>query len=491
MAIKQLNPEEVLAKARATSERASTLLASEIADETGFDVPEMKVSQEVLDAEANIQNGATSAMAGAASQEEFMKAQQERIDELTKQWEEAQKTQQSWTDKLKTAITGKTDITGAIKTEMEKYGVPETWDKIQALTPEIAALNTELAQLKTQEALAVEAISQRPGYSQAFATREGARISREYAIKQAGVSAELGAKTALMSAYQGNIATAQGLVQDTVKAMQYDDLQELQNIKDFMDINADLIDDLDDEQKDILTDIQTYWETKTKNDKADYTDKWNMVLDVATKGGTATLSAADVKRMTSDEVREWYAGAVKTIPAEAKTYAPPETLKEWEAAGGLEGTGMTFAQFLGARRDIEGLGVDTEAEFRTDYDAGMPLPSALELYGEDLGEDWIKSQYPTETGGAGIGGWFQQQFKEIGTGIKGLFGTTKTTTPPTTEETILEEIETAPMEEIPEDIITEAEKEEIKKTGEIPSWMKTLIGKPEDMPEWMKKLIYG
>jgi len=37
-----------------------------------------------------------------------------------------------------------------------------------------------------------------------------------------------------------------------------------------------------------------------------------------------------------------------------------------------------------------------EAEFFGDKQGGMPLESAITLYGKDLGENWIREQYKTE-----------------------------------------------------------------------------------------------
>jgi len=330
-----------------TGAGGKVLLEAGALDVPNLNIDQTGVPEDNTNALANIKNNATTALASATSQEEFFKAQQELLKKQQEELAKAQTTQQDWMDKFKNIFTDRTSTADAIKTQMEEYGIPETWDKIQALIPEIGALNTELANLQTLEATDIARIEQNPQYSVQFANREVNRVSRLHAIKQAGVSAELGAKTALMNALRGNIETGRNLVSDVVTAMNYDTNQKLQDINTFMNLNQALINGLDSSQKETLNDIQKYWEDKSTNDRQDYTDKLNLLIGAADKGVNLGIGVNDIKKMTLDEVTQLYTTKVSQVPD--KEYAPSEFQKDYQASGGTLGTGMDFNQYVAWR----------------------------------------------------------------------------------------------------------------------------------------------
>ncbi|HDY66404.1 MAG TPA: hypothetical protein ENH85_01285 [Candidatus Scalindua sp.] len=288
----------------------------------------------------------TSALAGATSQDEFFKAQQDLLKKQQEALAKTQTEQQDWITKFKDVFAGRRPTADIMKEQMKKFGIPETWDKVQALIPEIGALSSELATLQTREMAEVSGIEHNPQYSVQFASRESARVSREYAIKQAGVSAELGAKTALMEAYRGNITTARNLVADVVGAMTYDTDQKLQDINTFIDNNQTFINGLRQDQKDLLNDIQSYWNTKAKDDKQDYRDKLNLIVTAANAGVNLGIGVNDVQKMSLDEVTKLYQEKVGAKPKEEAPvtrevggvlYQWDKTSKSWQPAKGIPG----------------------------------------------------------------------------------------------------------------------------------------------------------
>lgn len=190
--------------------------------------------------------------------------------------------------------------------------MPETFQKSQALIPEIDALSTRLINLQTEEATQTAKIQDNAQFSQDFADRETNRIQRNYAIRQAGVSAEIGVKTALYNAYNGQIQTAKGIVSDIVDNMVRDTAMTADNIKTFLAVNQDFIGSLDAESKSILSDISNYWADKEKQDREDYTAKLNLVVE-----NRLSLSVTDIQRMTLEEVTSMASNApivTKTDP---------------------------------------------------------------------------------------------------------------------------------------------------------------------------------
>ena len=282
-------------------------------DTTNLNIPEVKPSADVLASLENLKNQGISSLASATNQDEFFKAQQKLFETQQKELEETKTEQKGYLDKLKDFFAGTKTQTELLEEQQAKYKMPEMWSNIQTLIPEIGALNTELANLKTMEATEVSGIQQNPQYSLQFATGEANRVSKLHAIKQAGVSAEIGAKTALMQAYQGNITTARTLISDVVSAMQYDDKMKLTGITSFMDANQDFINNLDKSQQNLVNDIKDYWTNKTKTDEQDYRDKLDLIVSAAGKGVNLGVGVADVKKMSLEEITNLYQEKVSGV----------------------------------------------------------------------------------------------------------------------------------------------------------------------------------
>ncbi len=261
-----------------------------------------------------VQTNAMAGVAGAKFQAEFQKAEQERLAKIETERVKSQAEQQAKLVKLEEITSGQTAQEYATAQGVT-LGIPAVQSKIDAIIPEIDTLNKSLIDLETrkQDALAV-AGNQLADVPISIVTRQQQKISDDFDRQKATVSMELAAKTALMNAYQGRIDSAQTAIKDAVGYMQYDTNKQLTGITTFMSQNQDYINSLSNDEKDILNNIQDYWKTTVAKEESDYNEEWNMVLDIAEKNGNANLTAADLKRMTLDEVRGWYSKALATVP---------------------------------------------------------------------------------------------------------------------------------------------------------------------------------
>ena len=338
-----------------TDKSGNVLLpAVNLKDIPALDITPTSVPKITADSFETLKNQAITALASATSQDEFLKAQQELFKQQQLELQGQQTEQKGWLDKAKELITGRQKTADILKTEQERLGIPAMWSNVQTLIPEIGALNTRLAQLQTAEMSEVSNIQQNPQYSVQFASREATRVSREYAIKQAGVSAELGAKTALIQAYQGNIDAARNMVSDIVNAMNYDTNQKLQDYNTFIDNNQNFINNLETSQKDILNDIQRYWETKDKQDRDDLKYKWDRVIDAADKRVNLGLGATDVAKMSKEEIDALYEQKVSSVIAEkGKPESVVDIREKQESLIALIGQVATYPSKEIALADLE------------------------------------------------------------------------------------------------------------------------------------------
>jgi len=351
------------------------LEAGALSDASLVNLPETPVPGETNDSLANIRTQAMTGFASATSQDEFLKVQQELLKKQQEELGKATTEQKGWMAKFKETFTGRESVAGLMEEQMKEFEIPQTFDKIKALIPEIGVLSQELANLQSLELQEVSNIQQNPQYSVQFASREATRVSREYAIKQAGVSAELGAKTALMEAYRGNIDTARNLVSDIVNAMNYDTDQKLADINTFMDNNQDFIDGLESSQKSLLSDIQNYWGDKAKTDAQDFRDKLNLIINAADKGVNLGIGVNDVKKMSLEDVTKLYTGKVA-----AATGDEILSVSEAKSLGVPYGTTKKEAIAMG----LTPIGVDTvitQSVLNKLAAAGVPNNIALDIQG--------------------------------------------------------------------------------------------------------------
>lgn len=152
----------------------------------------------------------------------FLQGQVDKLNEEIKALTEKQ------TDLTKPTQPVIPSMTEEIKKLQEKYKIPEQYEKILALTPEIDFLNNQLVNMYSSQDRALLGVEQRlQGYSGSIVRGEQLLVKKNYAIDIAATSAQLGAKTALAEMYRGNVGLARSIMSDTVQAITWDTNQKI------------------------------------------------------------------------------------------------------------------------------------------------------------------------------------------------------------------------------------------------------------------------
>lgn len=183
----------------------------------------------------------------------FSQQQQARAGELSDRKSKLEKEQEGTLSRFKNLLQDRPSQADLLESERERFQFDEQLGLLNDLVPDISALRQQLANLQTEEAQALESLTgQGRGIPSAIIRGQQAKVQRQYAIRQAGVSAELGAKAATAEMLRGNISLANQLINQTVEAKLYDFNQKVQDYETLFTLNQDLIDSLGAEQKQIV-----------------------------------------------------------------------------------------------------------------------------------------------------------------------------------------------------------------------------------------------
>ena len=325
---------EIQSKIPAISTQIGALSTQDLTGENLIDINKVSpVSAGLKDATNNISGNATTI---GKNFEDYQK----QIEELQKEVTETRKT---LLEKATEFFTGRPSLQEEMKKLYTEYGIPEYFEKLKTIEPEITDLNNKLAQLDITEQQQLLAIESRPGVGMDYISGAQNQIKRNIAIERAGLSAELGAKTAIAEMYQGNIDKARSLISDTVNAMTYDITQQRDDLNFFTSYYSDYVSSLDTKTQKLLDNLQEDLKTEEQNKREDYQTKLNYLTDAAAKGIDLGLTTTDLKNMSLEEVANLYAKKVAALP---KTTAEPTSYREWQLAGGEKGTGMSYAEWL-------------------------------------------------------------------------------------------------------------------------------------------------
>lgn len=180
---------------------------------------------------------------------------QKRLEELGKSKTQAEEDRGTIRGRIEDIVGKRPSSEFLLEREQSERGVEGDLNLTRGLIGEIGGLRTQLANLKTEGQLQIEALSgQGRGIPLSIIQGQQAKTQRQNSIRQAGVAAELGAKSATLQALQGNISLAQKLAKDAVDAELFDFKQELQDYNELFELNEDIIDSLDDETRTLLED---------------------------------------------------------------------------------------------------------------------------------------------------------------------------------------------------------------------------------------------
>ena len=219
-----------------------------------------------------------------------------------------------------------TDIAGTQATAETQYGVSALTEKQTTQAVKVASIKSELDKLELQEQTEIDRTRQQmanvPTY---IVDRQVNQISRDYASQKAYVAVELSAQAAILSVYQGDLQGAQQQVQNAVQNYIYDLTQKREDFDNLFNYYGDWIKDLDKEQQDILTEARGEVARQEDNARKDAEFKYQQVID------KAQMDLA------------WY--KAQEAPS------APSSYQEWSLAGGQEGTGKSYSEWLSTGED--------------------------------------------------------------------------------------------------------------------------------------------
>lgn len=284
-----------------------TISADELKEEPPIDLS--KIQTPLPDLVTEALGGIYDKSAGVT---DFYTEQRERIAKLEEQMATERK---GVLETMKELVTGRPtiDVAAEMKKMYAEWGIPEYFEKIKAIEPEIVSLRERLTKLDEREQTSLIAAEQR-GMPMTYIRGEQALVQRQYAVQRAGISAELGAKTAIAEMYRGNIDLARSLVSDTVNALTYNVQQQRQDMEALYEFYGDYLSTLDTATQRDLANIRADLEKEEKIQREDYLAKLNLMTDAAGKGIDLGLTTQDIKDRSLEEITETYSKKVAEEP---------------------------------------------------------------------------------------------------------------------------------------------------------------------------------
>lgn len=241
-------------------------------------------------------------------------------ERIAKMEAEAEKERKGALGRMKEIALGKprVDTVAEQKKMFAEYGIPEYFEKLKGIEPEITSLRERLAKLNAaeQEAmLGVEQIMQ--GRLTSSLRGEQSLIERKYAAQRAGISAELAAKLMTAEMYRGNIALARGLVSDVISAMTFDIKMQRQDMDDLYNYYRDELSTLDTASQREISAIRRELEREEDRQREDYQAKLNLMLEAGLSWSPSYLKERSLAELTAEASPMIAAGAPgKVIPGE-------------------------------------------------------------------------------------------------------------------------------------------------------------------------------
>lgn len=291
----------------------------------------------------------------ARLQDEQFKRDEKKNQQDESRLAQAEDTQDTYRSNIEKLMADRPNTRRLLEEGRAEFGVDEDLGLLRSLTPEVAALRTRLAQLTTEGQLAVEAeAGQGRGIPLTIVRGAQAKVQRQYAIRQAGVAAELGAKAATIQALQGNIGLAEKLINSAIDAEVYDFTQQLQDYNDLYDMNQDVVNNLDAKTKEFLDRKRNDLKTELANKRQTMQQVGQLHMEYPTAGILLT-----------DTLEE----AQQKVAMAGGTYAARKAAKALGDSGELGGSIQ-----LRLRNIASGLGI-APAEIATVVDSALDLMS--------------------------------------------------------------------------------------------------------------------
>lgn len=277
----------------------------------------------------------------------------------------------------------------------QMYGMtPEVFQQQQAMIGQLTQYQKEIADLEAaKETRLLGAEQQYQGRLTDLLRGEQGLIERQYNSKIAAKSAQAAVVLYQYQLQQGQITQAMGMVDSIVKLQIYDQEQKLKDFDWAYNTYKDVITMWSDEE-------QKEWNKQYQTAQFE----WEKAMDLERNKLAWTQEARLGKVEEGITPTEEPASAMRSMAQRYLTASPEEQARYIPTAPYQQADFWSEVDWLMSQQPELG-GVQIEAEFQSDKVAGMPLESAISLYGKDLGEDWIKEQYKAEVAPTGKPLW--------------------------------------------------------------------------------------
>lgn len=227
--------------------------------------------------------------------------EQLRIAEEKKKLEEVAKTSLGATTGTESLVelAQKTPTidTSTIRTQQEQVsGATQLREDIALQSTKLAGIKGERDKLDIMEQNEIEAL-EKAGITRGAIDREKTVIERRYASKKAKLSADLNAEASMLAAMQGNYTMAKEVADQAVEDYVYDYKQKVENFNNVFDIYSDLVNDLNDDEKEILKTAAENAQKELDNAREEKKNVLSLRLDYPNAGilATDTLDQATSK----------------------------------------------------------------------------------------------------------------------------------------------------------------------------------------------------
>jgi hypothetical protein len=244
-------------------------------------------------------------------------------------------------DTLQGMVTQRQETAAAQPTQEEmtnkvyaQYGVsPESYTEIQGLVGQLTSYNQQIVDLDAKKTNAIN-IAGEQAIDKGMLLGQQAKIEKDY-------NAQIAAKSAQAGVVAQTIQLKQGLIQDArttagliIDAMTYDAKQKVADMDWAINTYKDVYDIMSEEE-------QQQWDNAYKLAELDYDankTELNQIMDLVIKN-----PGANINPITDD-----FATAIQKFNATPPTSSTntPTSYDEWSLAGGEEGTGMSYADWL-------------------------------------------------------------------------------------------------------------------------------------------------
>jgi len=285
---------------------------------------------------------------------------QELIKTLTKQAEEAAKRAETAQKGILATITKRAEvrkaapsIEEATRTALAEYGLtPESVQKVQGWMGQLTTYNQQMSDLEAQKNAALGREEGRMGLEGVVRGRM-AIIEKQYNSRISAKAAQAGVVSQQIQMERGIWDQARITSNQIIQAVQYDRAQELADLSWAKETYQDLYQMATAEERTAWDRSYDLVQRQYNEEKEEWERKLDMRVTAAQQGVDLGWNVQYMQDTSVDELTTEYskriAEQVRIEKAKAKEYAPPEIQREWEAAGGEIGTGMSLVDYISWR----------------------------------------------------------------------------------------------------------------------------------------------